>query len=292
MTYLISHTTKYTYSEAVPVCHNEVRLSPRETGWQRCRAHVLTIHPEPASRGRRMDYFGNTVDYFSIHVAHRNLAVTSSSRVELASAESPDIGATPAWEQVAEQLAGPGRIRLLDTLQYVYPSPSVLPNPQLREYALASFPPGRPIGEAARELTARLHRDFAYDTRATTIHTPLDDVFRLRRGVCQDFAHVQIGCLRSLGLAARYVSGYLRTLPPAGRPRLVGADASHAWISLYCGPAGWIDFDPTNDAIPTTDHITLAWGRDYGDVCPIKGVFVGGGQHAMTVSVDVEPLAD
>jgi transglutaminase-like putative cysteine protease len=142
------------------------------------------------------------------------------------------------------------------------------------------------------ELTARIHKDFTYDTQATTVHTPLAEVFAHRRGVCQDLAHVQIGCLRSLGLAARYVSGYLRTLPPPGRPRLVGADASHAWVAVFCGPLGWIDVDPTNNALVDTHHVTISWGRDYSDVCPINGVFVGGGAHVMTVSADVEPLDD
>ncbi|MCA9209436.1 MAG: transglutaminase family protein, partial [Planctomycetales bacterium] len=144
--------------------------------------------------------------------------------------------------------------------------------------------------EAATDLNARIHTEFAYDPRATTVNTPLEQVLKQRRGVCQDFAHLAIGCLRAMGLPARYVSGYLRTIPPPGQPRLVGADASHAWLSVYCGPLGWVDLDPTNNVIPTTDHLTVAWGRDYSDVCPIQGVFVGGGQHTMTVSVDVEPL--
>jgi transglutaminase-like putative cysteine protease len=156
---------------------------------------------------------------------------------------------------------------------------------------LASFVPGRPILAATLDLTDRIHREFRYDPTATTISTPLEEVLRLRRGVCQDFAHLQIGCLRSLGLAARYVSGYLLTMPPPGQPRLIGSDASHAWLSVYCGEAGWIEIDPTNNVIPGTSHITLAWGRDYSDVCPINGVFIGGGQHSMSVWVDVLPLS-
>jgi transglutaminase-like putative cysteine protease len=161
---------------------------------------------------------------------------------------------------------------------------------ELAAYALESFTPRRPIVAAARALTSRIHRDFRYDAAATNVSTPLEEVFHLRHGVCQDLAHVQIGCLRAIGLAARYVSGYLLTHPPPGRPRLIGADASHAWLSLYCGALGWIDFDPTNDVIPSDEHITLGWGRDYSDITPVAGVFVGGGTNSLSVSVDVAPL--
>ncbi|OYW11667.1 MAG: hypothetical protein B7Z55_19015 [Planctomycetales bacterium 12-60-4] len=178
----------------------------------------------------------------------------------------------------------------LEALQFTFDSPSVTAPAAVGQYAAESFPAGRPILEGVRHLTTRIHEDFKFDPRATTVSTPVVEVFEHRRGVCQDFAHLEIAALRSLGIPARYVSGYLRTIPPPGRPRLVGTDASHAWLSVYCGEAGWIDVDPTNDCIVSTDHITVAWGRDYSDVCPIKGVFVGGGTHQMTVSVDVQPL--
>jgi transglutaminase-like putative cysteine protease len=162
----------------------------------------------------------------------------------------------------------------------------------LRQLAEPSFTPGRPWLEAVLDLTKRIYTEFKYDPAATNVNTALDTVLRIKRGVCQDFAHLQIGCLRSMGLPARYVSGYLLTAPPPGQPKLVGSDASHAWTAAFSPEAGWIDFDPTNNIIPGIGHVTLAWGRDYGDVCPIKGVLVGGGQHRMRVAVDVAPLPD
>jgi transglutaminase-like putative cysteine protease len=180
----------------------------------------------------------------------------------------------------------------LEVRQFIYDSPHVAATTELADYARPSFAPGRPWLEATLELMARIYREFAYDPMATNVSTPLETVLTMRRGVCQDFAHLQIGCLRSLGLPARYDSGYLLTTPPAGQPRMVGADASHAWLAAWCPGVGWVDFDPTNNVVPSLGHITVAWGRDYSDVCPIKGVFIGGGEHAMNVSVDVEPLPD
>ena len=163
------------------------------------------------------------------------------------------------------------------------------PSVQLRDYAQSSFASGRPILESIVDLTGRIFHDFEFDSKATTVYTPLEDLLKIRRGVCQDFAHLAIGCVRSMGLPCRYVSGYLRTTPPPGKPRMIGADASHAWASVYCGPLGWVDFDPTNNALAGQSHISIAWGRDYGDVCPLQGVFVGGGEHSMGVNVDVIP---
>ncbi|HMP07581.1 MAG TPA: transglutaminase family protein, partial [Lacipirellulaceae bacterium] len=172
---------------------------------------------------------------------------------------------------------------------FLVPTQRVALSPELTAYAAVSFPPGRPVVDALRDLTARIHREFRFDPRSTHVNTPLADVLRERRGVCQDFAHLAVGALRAMGLPGRYVSGYLRTTAPPGKPRLVGADASHAWAACWCGDLGWVDFDPTNNCLVDADHITVAWGRDYGDVCPIQGVFVGGGEHAMGVSVDVVP---
>ncbi len=188
------------------------------------------------------------------------------------------------------QLPPPATDEELDVWQYLYDSDHVTTSADLAEFARRSFTPGRPWLAATLDLMLRIHREFVYDPAATSISTRLESVLALRRGVCQDFAHLQIGCLRSLGLPARYVSGYLLTTPPPGKPRLVGADASHAWISAWCPGVGWVDFDPTNNLVPTLGHITVGWGRDYGDVCPIKGVFIGGGEHAMKVSVDVQPI--
>ncbi len=288
MKYSITHTTKYAYQEPVPVCHNELRLTPRSTELQRCESHRLLIKPDPSEMSQRLDYYGNQVHAFSILEAHRGLSITAVSRLEVVPAKVPT--QSDPWETVRTGLRREASQESLAHLQFVFDSPRIHTSSQFADYARESLRPQRPIHEAVKDLTRRIHQQFTYDPTATTVQTPLDDVWKLRRGVCQDFAHVQIACLRSLGLAARYVSGYLRTTPPPGRPRLVGADASHAWVSVFCGACGWVDFDPTNDVIPSSDHVTLTWGRDYGDVCPIRGVLVGGDKHTMSVSVDVEPL--
>ncbi len=233
------------------------------------------------------DFFGNRATYFTIEEPHDELKVKAVSRVAVAPAAPPDPAATPPWEAALASLELDRSPQGLEARQFVFDSPYVRASADLAHYAAPSFPPGRPLLDAALDLMRRIHADFRYDPRATTLSTPLREVLALRRGVCQDFAHLQIGCLRSLGLAARYVSGYLRTTPPPGRPRLVGADASHAWLSVWCPGFGWIDLDPTNAQIPSEGHILLAWGRDYDDVSPIKGVNLGGGRHSMTVEVDV-----
>ncbi|QDU64438.1 Protein-glutamine gamma-glutamyltransferase [Planctomycetes bacterium Pan216] len=291
MKYKISHTTKYSYTESVPVCHNQVHLCPRDGVQQKCEEHRLLIHPMPAVRGRRLDYFGNTIDFFSIQEAHHGLTVTATSRVNVMPRPKQKLKESPAWSELATRIKTVREPRFLDAYQHTFPSPNIPQVPALADYAKTSFPKGRPVLEGVMDLTSRIHADFTYDPKATTMYTPIEEAFRQRHGVCQDFAHIQICCLRSMGLAARYVSGYLRTVSPEGQPRLVGADASHAWISVFCGESGWIDFDPTNDVMPDTDHITVAWGRDYSDVCPIQGVFVGGGHHGMSVGVDVQPVA-
>lgn len=287
--YRITHTTTYRYADAVPICHNEVHLTPRDTYWQSCNHFRLAIKPHPEAVGKRLDYFGNILHHFSIQESHRRLSVSAISRIDVRARELPSLSKSPAWEQVRDSFRRSLDASHLEAIQFNFDSPSVTASNRLLEYARPSFPAGRPILEAVQDLTKRIHTDFKYDPRATTVNTPLEEVLELRRGVCQDFAHLEIGCLRSLGLAARYVSGYLRTLPPPGKPRLIGADASHAWLSVFCEDWGWVDVDPTNDCFPSLDHITVAWGRDYTDVCPVNGVFVGGGTHTMTVSVDVEP---
>ncbi len=290
MRYTIRHTTQYSYTDPVPVCHNLVHLSPRDTAAQSCREHRLAIDPLPSIRAKRRDYFGNDVEYFSIQEAHDGLSVTAMSLVDVASPVLRKGVQTPAWEEVVAAIPTNLSLQGLAVYYLSLPSPRILPSSSLAEYALPSFSAGRPIFDAVLDLTARIHGDFTFDTKATTVHTPPEELLELRRGVCQDFAHLQIGCLRSLGLAARYVSGYVATSPPAGMPRLAGADASHAWISAFCGPLGWVDFDPTNDAVVGNMHVTVGWGRDYGDICPIQGVFVGGGHHSMKVGVDMIPL--
>lgn len=288
MLYNITHQTIYDYGDIVPECFNIVRLNPRPIFDQICVDHRLEIVPEPSDLVAREDFFGNCIEQFSIHVPHASLSVTAFNRVKVTGRNYPPSESTPPWETIA----GLNLATDLLAAHFSRNSPRVCCSDLTREYALTSFTPGRPIAVAARDLTRRIFEDFEFDPHATTVSTPVEEVLEKRAGVCQDFAHLQIACFRSLNLPSRYVSGYLRTLAPPGKPRLVGADASHAWVSLFCGEAGWFDFDPTNNAIPETDHITIGWGRDYSDVCPIQGVFTGGGQTVMNVSVDVEPVED
>ena len=294
--YHITHTTRYTYTELAPVCHNLVHLAPRADARQKCVDYHLKVEPTPAFFTSRDDYFGNRAEYFSIESAHRNLQIIAESTVEVLPSGATQLADAP-WQECVMNRTQLGDVRRpAGTIepfhaQLAFPSPRVPLLPELRDYAAKSFLPKRPIVQAVVDLTARIHHDFEFDPRATTVDTPLAETLRLRRGVCQDFAHLAIGCLRSMGLPARYVSGYLRTTPPAGKARLVGADASHAWCSAWCGPLGWLDFDPTNNCLVGDSYVTIAWGRDYGDVCPIQGMFVGGGQHRIAVSVDVAPLA-
>ena len=289
MKYTINHRTWYAYAEAAPVCHNMLHLAPRDTPRQVCSEYSLRIVPEPAFTTRRTDWFGNVVDYFSIEGPHNGLEVTAQSIVEvLPPAKLTPVDSLP-WEEIVRRSTPEATTADLAIYQLTLRSSRVRPSAQLRDYAQASFASGRPIVDTIVDLTARIFRDFEFDAKATTVHTPLEELLKIRRGVCQDFAHLAIGCVRSMGLPCRYVSGYLRTTPPPGKPRMVGADASHAWASVYCGPLGWVDFDPTNNALAGQSHISIAWGRDYGDVCPLQGVFVGGGEHSMGVNVDVIP---
>ena len=239
---------------------------------------------------RRTDYFGNEVATFAVTEGHPRLIVTATSAVEVERQKPQDPAGSPPWEALRDALSGNRQPAGLLAYQFCFASPQVPLRQALADYAAASFMEGRTILAALSDLTERIHNDFTYDPEATTVSTPVEEVFESRRGVCQDLAHVQIACLRSLGLAARYVSGYLRTVPPAGQPRLIGADASHAWLGVYCGPLGWIDIDPTNNVFVSSDHITVAWGRDYGDVCPVSGMFIGRGDHQMHVRVDIEPI--
>ncbi len=289
----IYHMTQYLYTEPVIMSHNALYLSPREiSGRQFCRAHRLSVDPAPSSLSETYDAFGNKVTFFTVPEAHQSFEVTATSQVEIIPAPLPSLGET--WEAARERIHD-FRPQNGDAYAFAFESPMVSIESEVRAYASESFPSGQSLGAAVSDLTARIHRDFHYEKFATTISTPLSEVMRTRKGVCQDFAHLEIACLRSMGLAARYVSGYLLTSPPPGREKLKGADASHAWISVYspgheAGIAGWVDYDPTNNCIPTDQHITLAWGRDFGDVSPIKGVILGGGETVMKVSVDVENL--
>lgn len=293
--YRVTHTTTYEYADDVPVCQNQMHLAPRATPRQACRSHRLLIKPRPASRRSRIDYFGNAAEFISVEKAHKELKVTAISEVEVYARELQPTP-SPAWEAIRDRLHTDRSPVWLDAYQYCFESPLIRGRDaslrkSLLEYAEPSFPAGRPILEAARDLTSRIHADFRYDQATTSVYTPLEQVLSQRSGVCQDLAHIEAGCLRAMGLAARYVSGYLLTQPPPGKPKLIGADASHAWIAVFTGEVGWIDFDPTNNVSPGEEHITLAWGRDYSDVCPIEGVYVGGGSSILTVQVDVQPLS-
>lgn len=289
MNYRVTHTTTYDYNKFVSLCHNFAHLRPRNYLGQTCTGCELLINPAPAVLNEQVDYFGNHATFFTIQEPHQKLGVTAVSRIQIVPPRPPDPAATPAWERVRMLLKQDRSPENLDAYQFIFDSTYVKRSPELAAYAAPSFAAGRPLLEAALDLTARIYTDFEYDPTATTITTPLHEVLTVRRGVCQDFAHLQIGCLRSLGLAARYVSGYLLTSPAPGQRRLVGADASHAWLSVYCPGCGWFDLDPTNNLMPSEKHILLAWGRDYEDVSPIKGIVLGGGRHVVYVGVDVAP---
>lgn len=284
----VRHLTHYAYGDPVSTSHHEARLGPRAGAGQRPLQHEVTIDPTPATVSERLDFFGNRTVHFSLREPHRELKVLASSLVELAPAPPPLLEATPAWEVVRERLQRDRRRDVLEAYAMVFSSAFAPASADLLSYAQPSFPPGRPLLSGVRDLTRRIHADFLYDPDATDVSTPVQDVLRQRRGVCQDFAHVQIACLRSLGLAGRYVSGYVRTIALPGRDKLVGADASHAWISTFVPDWGWVEFDPTNDLMPSDEHVSVAVGRDFGDVTPVKGVIRGGGQHQVTVSVDVD----
>jgi transglutaminase-like putative cysteine protease len=287
-----THTTTYLYGQPVSICHTEVHLTPRSGPHQRVVSHELEVRPEPAFMLTRTDYFGNEFTYFCIHEAHQTLTVTSLSQVDLHPEEPPHEGLTPAWEKVRDLVRerNPEGVSVADreqafrALEFTFSSPFVKTGSVFADYAIPSFTAGRPIAEAAFDLCHRIFTEFRYDPRATTISTPVDEVLKSRRGVCQDFAHLMISCLRSLGLPARYVSGYLRS----GKDS-VGHEASHAWCSVYCPGFGWLDFDPTNDVMPHNNHLTIALGRDYSDVAPVNGVAIGGGEQMINVTVEVLP---
>jgi len=286
--YDIRHKTTFSYEEIVSVSHHVLHLAPRWHPQQTCLESQTIVVPKPAVSSSSEDYFGNPVQHLTIQQPHKQLVVDAHARVEVrAAAEAPTQGASPPWETVRAALAGSAA---LAAFEYAFASPYVVGNEAIREYTLLSFTPERPILAAAMELTTRIFSEFRYRGGVSDVSTPVADVFAMRQGVCQDFAHLELACLRSLGLAARYVSGYLLTHPPEGTDKLVGSDASHAWVSVFGGDLGWVDFDPTNNAIPDQEHVTFAWGRDYGDVSPINGFMVGGGAHQVSVAVDVNAV--
>lgn len=292
MEYLVKHRTAYRYVQDVSTSYHVAHLFPRETPRQRVLSSELTLDPPPAQGESRVDYFGNVEHLFTVEQPHTLFEIVSQSRVAVASAPRLDRKDDAPWEDVHAALEKAVKAEARDAAQFLFDSPLTTMQSDPSAYALESFTARRGILSAAADLTSRIHRDFRYDTTVTDAYTPVEKVFKIRAGVCQDLAHVAIAALRSIGLAARYVSGYLLTNPPPGQPRLVGADASHAWFAVWVPSCGWVDFDPTNNMQAGESHITVAWGRDYSDVVPIGGVITGGGEHAIDVGVDVVPIAD
>jgi transglutaminase-like putative cysteine protease len=280
------HTTTYLYGEPVSICHTEVHLAPRSGPNQQVISHQLMVTPEPEFSVTRHDYFGNELTCFSIHEPHQTLTVVSQSKVDLQPEEPPNAGLTPPWEKVRDEVRELTDEEAFRALEFTFRSPCAKVGQEFAEFAAPSFAARRPIGEAAMDLCHRIHTGFKYDPRATTLSTPVEEVLKSGSGVCQDFAHLMISCLRSVGLPSRYVSGYLRS-----GEHSKGAEASHAWCAVFCSGFGWLEFDPTNDVMPQGNHMTIAFGRDYSDVAPINGVSIGGGEQVMNVSVEVLPPA-
>jgi transglutaminase-like putative cysteine protease len=288
--YRVEHVTRYVHADGVSTSQHIACLRPRELPHQHVAWHELSIEPLPTDQTDRVDYFGNELTYFAILTPYVELRVLSHSLVDVLPAAPIDPESSPAWEEVREIGISSDDSLDLSVEQFRYPSPSVQIAPELTDFAREAFSPGRPLAAAAVDLMHHIHRECRFDSGSTTVTTPVARVLSDRQGVCQDFAHLFIGCLRSLGLPARYVSGYLLTDPPEGQPRLVGADASHAWISVFCPGPGWIDLDPTNDVMPGERHVTIGWGRDYSDVSPLRGVVLGGAHHTLHVGVSVLPV--
>jgi transglutaminase-like putative cysteine protease len=287
MKLLATHITRYWYSGPVSMCHTEVHLHPRPRAHQTILEFALEVTPTPDSMLTREDYFGNEVTFFSIAEPHRELIITSRCLANVEPAAPPALELSPPWEHVRDEASKRDTPDTFEAGQFIFESPSIPVGPQFAEYAAPSFAGGRPFLSAAEDLSHRIFTEFRYDRRATTIGTPVEEVLSSRRGVCQDFAHLMIACLRSLRLPARYVSGYVQT-----GGDFAGEEASHAWVSVWCPVFGWQDFDPTNNVMPRGEHFTVAWGRDYSDVTPVKGVALGGGEQVISVSVDVSPQAE
>ncbi|MBV4553436.1 transglutaminase family protein [Pseudomonas sp. SWRI102] len=291
--YQILHDTHYHYDSPVSLAQQLAHLWPRACDWQRCTERELLISPEPTTRRDERDVFGNPLTRLAFERPHDELLINARLSVEVLARPELDFNLSPAWESTANALTYSGRplsTTLLDACRYRFESPYVHLKRSFVEFSESCFPAGRPLMLGVRALMEKIFEEFTFDAEATQVATPLVEVLERRRGVCQDFAHLMLACVRSRGLAARYVSGYLLTQPPPGQARLIGADASHAWVSVFCPVLGWVDFDPTNNVQPALEHITLAWGRDFSDVSPLRGVILGGGTHDPEVRVTVMPL--
>ena len=289
MRFVVRHATHYKYAERVTRCYNLANIIPRDTVRQRCVKNRITLSPLPATQHKRTDYFGNKTFHFEIQKPHTELIITAESDVEITDtghAVDSDLGGS--YEQALEFLRDTKHKQTINAREFILNSPMVECSEALADYARPSFDGARPLKSCVRDLTTRIFNDFAYDPQFSTIATPLAEVLKHKKGVCQDFAHLQVGCLRSMGIPAKYVSGYIETLPKPGEQKLVGADATHAWIAYFCPEEGWVEFDPTNDTRAGSQHIVTAFGRDYFDVTPVRGVIFGGGESPLlTVSVDV-----
>ncbi len=291
MKYRLTHITRYESEEKVSIGMNQVYLTPRVTPWQTCEYNRIQTTPVSTISDRRVDYFGNHVSYFSFERGYQKLEIRATSRVTVQPRLLGDFAQSQAWDDLLRLLASKPE-NYYSVQEMTIPSPMVqTAGAAVRDYAIKSFPQDKPVLLCLQDLLLRFSRDFEFDSTATTINTPIQEVMEKRRGVCQDFTHVLLAMLRSMKIPARYVSGYLRTYPSEGQPRLIGADASHAWVSVYCGSHGWVDIDPTNSCFVSDEHITIAWGRDYSDVAPVRGVVIGAGSHTLAVSVDVEPMS-
>lgn len=287
----VVHHTCYDYAAPVSLAHHLAHLQPLGDAHQALLAFDLDVQPPPSTCRDSIDAMGNVQHHFSLATPHTRLTVRALSRVRLQPRfHALQPAASPPWDALAARLRYVALAPFEPAVEFALPSPYVPRLPELRAWAAPSFAPGRPLAEAAIELMQRVHDEFRYESRSTEVDTPLAKVFAQRRGVCQDFAHLMIACLRSLGIPCRYVSGYIMTVPAPGRPRLVGADASHAWVSVYCPSIGWVDFDPTNRCMVNLEHVTLGWGRDFSDVTLLRGVMLGGGAQTLEVSVTVTPL--
>lgn len=286
MRYTVNHKTTYRYSSTVHQSYHLLHLSPCATPFQSIHNHVIVSEPMPANIGEGADYFGNPYRIIAIEKDHKELVVDATTQVTVAqpAPSENDLERSQGWQDLID-----GVMAEKSVIQYAAASRHGRRIAALRDYAAMSFPQGTPVLSGTYDLMRRIFDEFTFDPSATDVSTPVETVFEARRGVCQDFAHLMISALRSLGLPARYVSGYILTHPPPGQPRLQGADASHAWVSVWAPEFGWVDFDPTNNIIPHGEHVTIAYGRDYDDVSPISGVLLGGGAHTVEVSVDVAP---
>ena len=289
MDYLVRHRTTYRYVQDVSHSWHLAHLKPRSTPHQTVHDSNISLSLAPATRVGREDYFNNPCEWFSIDQAHTRLDVVAESSVSVEPVPERPSRDSLSWEEVRTLLENAEEEDAHNAVQFMFDSPLISFGDDVVAYGAMSFPPGRPILAGAMELMNRIHKDFRYDTTVTYVTTPVDRVFEIRAGVCQDLPHAAIAALRAIGLPARYVSGYLMTRPPPGRQRLLGADASHAWFSVWAPPFGWVDLDPTNDLVVSESHVTAAWGRDYSDVAPVSGIILGGHDHVVDVGVDVIP---